>query len=127
MGPRGFYVSRDPVCSVLCDLYRKKVRLPMEDIKALRSYKQGHFGCSVCIGIHLIIAILFPLSVKLRINPATLCPDTYCSLQSGLKSTVAQNFDPLRKSIQEQTPSIYDPFPEPVILGSTHVSRNVLD
>ena len=127
MDPGGFCMSQDQVCSVLCDLCRKKARLPTEDTKALRSRKQGHFGCSVCTGIRLITATLFPLSVKLSINPATLCPDTYCSLQSGLKSTVAQNFDPLRKSIQEQTPSIYDPFSEPVILGSTHIPRNVLD
>ena len=75
VGPVGFSVSRDQVCSALCDLCRKKARLPMEDNKALGSRKQGHFGCSVCIGISLITATLLPLSVKLRISPANTMPN----------------------------------------------------
>ena len=75
VGPGGFSVSRDQVCSALCDLCRKKARLPMEDNKALRSHKQGHFECSVCIGISLITATLLPLSVKLRISPANTMPN----------------------------------------------------
>lgn len=40
---------------------------------------------------------------------------------------MAQNFDPLLKSIQEEVPSIYDPFCRSVIPGSMPIARNVLD
>lgn len=65
----------DQVCSsALSDLYSKKARFILRNTKTLRFGKQGHFGCSVCTGISIIITTLFLLSIKLRINVASPIP-----------------------------------------------------
>lgn len=58
----------------LSDLYSKKARLIMWNTKTLRFDKQGHFGCSLCIGISIIITTLFLLFIKPRINLANTVP-----------------------------------------------------
>lgn len=46
----------------------------MWNTKTLSFDKQGHFGCSLCIGISIIITTLFLLFIKPRINLANTVP-----------------------------------------------------